>query len=831
MYRRLKNLLGVSLIIFAILLSQIPMPQVQADNADNAENFTVTFQYGLSNLNPSVEKVIVAKGNTLGIDAITIKTDEHDSTELKEGETYTLDGVAYKFNGWRTSSETGSKWNITDSTVDEDTELYATWERLDGEQFSYDEVMEEAANQIATAANTTKPVTVTYNFGFPMSYFASGSLPSGTKDVSGIATLEVTQEVNIETGSQINTTEIQKFLSGANCTLTVDGATISASLYNWQTVDNYIWDFQKPITNDITLYANWNLGTNQCTITYLAADAQKYSEQTKLVKIGSTLPQPDNTPIRSGYSFTKWYLDTSASTEVDWSQKVAKNMTLYAGWSQNEYTITLDLNGGIYTADSKEKIELAASDGQKLSEIVTVDKTQISYAGYETDDTWYQDQECFTAYDMNVEIKGNMTLYKKWYKTDSKGFELSPDGKYLYRYTGNTNSTDKLEVKIPDTVTMIGPTAFSDMSNIRSITLPSAISTIAGDAFCGMNTLTGTVYLLAADTTNDSVSYQKAQDLIKKYKNFCFVSYLKPETPVFNVNSSSFASNTATGQNNVSSYVKIAASGLEPDNYYVKLSPNPQTNALKEYFAKEDQQKVYYLEISMTKGISGTPTYEDTMNYIITFPLPDIWQNSDITKENLKVYSRNYTTNELEELTVDAISNDNGVKCVRFETWHFSPFVLAFNGTIINDNNNNENNNNGNNNQNGGGNSGGGSDSGNSGGSDSGSSGSGSSSSGGSGSTTSSTTSSTTGTTASTVTSDLTQLSTQTGSDENTQAGGTSSSNTGKATGHVKDATPKTGDPLEYKTLLVCGLFSMGVLMILIGNKKKPSSFSQYRRA
>lgn len=47
----------------------------------------------------------------------------------------------------------------------------------------------------------------------------------------------------------------------------------------------------------------------------------------------------------------------------------------------------------------------------------------------------------------------------------------------------------------------------------------------------------------------------------------------------------------------------------------------------------------------------------------------------------------------------------------------------------------------------------------------------------------------------------------------------------------MKDSTPKTGDPLEYRTLLVCGLFSMGVLILLIGNKKKSSPFSQYHQA
>lgn len=38
---------------------------------------------------------------------------------------------------------------------------------------------------------------------------------------------------------------------------------------------------------------------------------------------------------------------------------------------------------------------------------------------------------------------------------------------------------------------------------------------------------------------------------------------------------------------------------------------------------------------------------------------------------------------------------------------------------------------------------------------------------------------------------------------------------------HVKDATPKTGDPIQYQMLLVCVLFSVGILLVLTGNGKR----------
>ncbi len=38
---------------------------------------------------------------------------------------------------------------------------------------------------------------------------------------------------------------------------------------------------------------------------------------------------------------------------------------------------------------------------------------------------------------------------------------------------------------------------------------------------------------------------------------------------------------------------------------------------------------------------------------------------------------------------------------------------------------------------------------------------------------------------------------------------------------HVKDSTPKTGDPVQYRMLFVCVLFSAGILLLLTGNGKR----------
>lgn len=56
---------------------------------------------------------------------------------------------------------------------------------------------------------------------------------------------------------------------------------------------------------------------------------------------------------------------------------------------------------------------------------------------------------------------------------------------------------------------------------------------------------------------------------------------------------------------------------------------------------------------------------------------------------------------------------------------------------------------------------------------------------------------------------------------QTTQKQPVTSASAPKSTQHIKDSTPKTGDPLQYRMLIVCAMFSVGVLLVLTGNGKK----------
>ena len=139
--------------------------------------------------------------------------------------------------------------------------------------------------------------------------------------------------------------------------------------------------------------------TRKVTLQYYADNSKTY-----IVKDGSTidsavLPYPE----RDGYSFAGWCTDDLHSTAYDFSQAITSDITLYANWTANSYTVTFDTNGGS-TVDPKN-----VAHGQKA----TAPTTNPTKAGY-TFGGWYTDNTCNTPYDFNTPVITNITLYAKW---------------------------------------------------------------------------------------------------------------------------------------------------------------------------------------------------------------------------------------------------------------------------------------------------------------------------------------------------------------------------------------------------------------------------------
>lgn len=71
------------------------------------------------------------------------------------------------------------------------------------------------------------------------------------------------------------------------------------------------------------------------------------------IDYNTTAQSPENEPTRNGYTFTGWYTDKECTEAFDFEQALTENWTtVYAGWEQNEYTVTVNY----YNIDTNKSI-------------------------------------------------------------------------------------------------------------------------------------------------------------------------------------------------------------------------------------------------------------------------------------------------------------------------------------------------------------------------------------------------------------------------------------------------------------------------------------------
>lgn len=123
-----------------------------------------------------------------------------------------------------------------------------------------------------------------------------------------------------------------------------EGETVDLSAYQ-ATKQGYVlggWCSDEELTQrvtsvkaegNMTFYAKWNQpasgGTTKYTVQFntnggSAISARKVAKNTKL--------GAPTAPTREGYAFTGWYTDAACTQTYDFTQKVTKGFTLYAGW-------------------------------------------------------------------------------------------------------------------------------------------------------------------------------------------------------------------------------------------------------------------------------------------------------------------------------------------------------------------------------------------------------------------------------------------------------------------------------------------------------------------
>ena len=148
------------------------------------------------------------------------------------------------------------------------------------------------------------------------------------------------------------------------------------------------------------------------------------------ITLQSAQPLPV-TPTKTGYTFTGWYTD-QACTQLYTKDTVTSDITLYAGWRANTYTVNFNANGGSTSTASK-----TVTYDSTYGTLPTPTRTGYTFAG------WYNSASggSQVTSSTKVSITATQTLYARWtansytVKFDSQGGSSISDKSVTYDST------------------------------------------------------------------------------------------------------------------------------------------------------------------------------------------------------------------------------------------------------------------------------------------------------------------------------------------------------------------------------------------------------------
>lgn len=131
-----------------------------------------------------------------------------------------------------------------------------------------------------------------------------------------------------------------------------------------------------------------------------------------IVRVGGSIVGTLPTPTRTGHTFDGWFADAELTVPFEIKLMPKENITAYAKWTANAYTLTLHVNGG--NAWEGTEGTMSVTQGTAYGQLPVPVRDGHSFQG------WYTTQTCDDGTQVNgdtvVSISGDHTLYAKWHK-------------------------------------------------------------------------------------------------------------------------------------------------------------------------------------------------------------------------------------------------------------------------------------------------------------------------------------------------------------------------------------------------------------------------------
>lgn len=195
------------------------------------------------------------------------------------------------------------------------------------------------------------------------------------------------------------------------------------------------YDFNTLPQSTCTLYAKWTPAEYTINYVLYGGTNNENNPATYTVEDAVTFAAPSKT----GYVFNGWYLNSQFTGALVERITLGSHgeITVYASFSVNEYTITFNTNGGTTVA------AITQNYGTEVTAPASPSKTGYRFAG------WYADAELNTPYAFTTIPAEDITVYAKWTIVE---YEI------VYNLDGGTNNENNPGTyTVEDAVTFAAP--------------------------------------------------------------------------------------------------------------------------------------------------------------------------------------------------------------------------------------------------------------------------------------------------------------------------------------------------------------------------------------
>lgn len=239
--------------------------------------------------------------------------------------------------------------------------------------------------------------------------FGSGSSPYKNLKLNTTVEINNVKEITVYACTASKVTATMQFsigeLKSENYTLST---TNKAYTYTLDSQTSGIVEININQTTSRSLYIKEIKMTYSDSVMYNVSffdGTKEYTEYAKKVEENGKLIRPTD-PEKEGYVFAGWYVDPELSKEYNFDASITADLKLYAKF---EEAAAVETQTVTFMKDSETTYDTTVvKKGNTVGAPAEPTNDGYSFGG------WYTDVNCTTAYDFNLPVNTDITLYAKW---------------------------------------------------------------------------------------------------------------------------------------------------------------------------------------------------------------------------------------------------------------------------------------------------------------------------------------------------------------------------------------------------------------------------------